>query len=332
VRRLADGGMRALARVLIRIFFRRVEVQDAERLPATGPVVLVANHINGLVDGLLLMAMLGRYPRFLGKSTLFRIVPLWPFLKLGGVIPVYRLIDGATGSQNTAAFAQCHEILARGGMVALFPEGISHDESSLQPLKTGAARIALEAGVESGVPDVVMIAVGLNYDAKARFRSRALIRVSSPVAVQEWTDDYRRDSHEAVRRFTAMAADQLNSVNPPYASWAQAERLGRIADVVVRAPQHSLPHDVALADRAEVAERLALAPEDGGPMVHLVAAFAAYERDLGLLGLNDAQVAADYDQGKLRRTVLWSVVKVVVALPFAAVGLVVRPMRASRRR
>ena len=136
--------MTALARLLVRVFFRSIEVEGGDRLPASGPVVLVANHTNGLVDGLLLMATLRRYPRFLGKSTLFKIPPLWPFLKLAGVIPVYRTIDAEAGDHNVSAFATSHALLQRGGMVAVFPEGISHDEPTLQPLKTGAARIALE--------------------------------------------------------------------------------------------------------------------------------------------------------------------------------------------
>src|SRR5580704_11052351 len=161
MRRLADRGMKGLARLLVHVFFRRIELQNGGRLPATGPVVLVANHLNGLVDGLLLMATLGRYPRFLGKSTLFRILPLWPFLKLAGVIPVHRAVDGAAGDQNASAFSTCRKILARQGLVAIFPEGISHNEPSLQPLRTGAARIALEAGIDGGVPGVVTVAVGL---------------------------------------------------------------------------------------------------------------------------------------------------------------------------
>src|SRR5580692_1883403 len=125
MRRLADRGMKGLARLLVHVFFRRIELQNGDRLPATGPVVLVANHLNGLVDGLLLMATLNRFPRFLGKSTLFKILPLWPFLKFAGVVPVYRSIDGGRGDQNASAFATCHRILARGGVVAVFPEGIS---------------------------------------------------------------------------------------------------------------------------------------------------------------------------------------------------------------
>src|SRR5580704_4820189 len=166
MRRLADRGMKGLARLLVHVFFRRIELQNGDRLPATGPVVLVANHLNGLVDGLLLMATLGRYPRFLGKSTLFKIPPLWPFLKLAGVIPIYRAVDGAVGDQNQSAFAKSKALLVRSGMVAIFPEGISHDESTLQPLRTGAARIALTAGIDGGAVGLGTVAVGLTYDDK----------------------------------------------------------------------------------------------------------------------------------------------------------------------
>jgi len=318
---LAETLMTALARLLVRVFFRGIEVEEIDRLPSGQPVVLVANHTNGLVDGLLLMATLPRYPRFLGKSTLFKIPPLWPFLKLARVIPVFRQSDGGAGHDNDSAFSTCHAILARRGLVALFPEGISHDETSVQPLRTGAARIALESATEHGVPDVVVVAVGLTYDAKARFRSRALVRVGQPVVVSEAVARDQGDDHQAVREFTKVVADALAVVSPPYASWLEVEQLSQIAQVVVRAPQGSLPYDVALRDQAGVAERLAAL--DPSTTLALRQAYEAYARDLDLLGLGDAQVVASYPPARLRRALVWALLKVVLTLPLALVGVAV---------
>jgi glycerol-3-phosphate O-acyltransferase / dihydroxyacetone phosphate acyltransferase len=321
--------MTALARLLVRVFFRSIEVQDGENLPDAGPVVLVANHTNGLVDGLLLLATLRRYPRFLGKSTLFGIAPLWPFLKLAGVVPVYRAIDAVAGDHNASAFATSHELLRQGGMVAVFPEGISHDETTLQPLKTGAARIALEALADGEAEGVATVAVGLVYDAKARFRSRALVRVGEPVAAAQWAEDYRCDERATVRAVTEDLAEQVSRVSPSFASWTQATQLSWIAEVVVRAPGGPVSadmgsDDVALADKVDVAARLA-AKQEASPSAceDLFRAFAVYDRDLNLLGVNDAQLAARFPRRRRRLAVVWSAVMVLVALPFAAVGSLV---------
>jgi glycerol-3-phosphate O-acyltransferase/dihydroxyacetone phosphate acyltransferase len=315
--------MTALARLLIRVFFRSIEIENGEKLPDSGPVVLVANHTNGLVDGLLLLATLRRYPRFLGKSTLFAIAPLWPFLKLAGVIPVYRTADAVAGDHNVSAFATSHAFLQQGGVVAVFPEGISHDETTLQPLKTGAARIALETLADGGAEDLVTVAVGLVYDAKARFRSRALVRVGEPVAVAQWADDYGRDEWGTVLSVTEDLGEQLSRVNPSFVSWAQAKQLSWIAEVIVRTPGRSGSAEVGLADKVEVAERLAATQEAvPGALEQLFGGFAVYERDLNVLGVNDAQLVARVPRRR-RLAVLWSALMVLVALPFAAIGALV---------
>ncbi|HEY7948416.1 MAG TPA: 1-acyl-sn-glycerol-3-phosphate acyltransferase, partial [Acidimicrobiales bacterium] len=355
MRRAADGAMRGLARLLIRIFFRRIEVEGLRDLPAAGPCVVVANHINGLVDALLLMATLPRFPRFLGKSTLFRILPLWPFLKLAGVVPVYRAKDGESTARNEGSFRTCRLLLAHGSQVALFPEGISHDESMLQPLKTGAARIALGAAVDDGVPGVVIVPVGLSYDAKATFRSRALVHVGVAQPVDPWADRDRTDGHQAVRDLTAEMADRLGRVSPTYRSWMQATVFRQIAEVVAR-PTVSQPGttrptaaqpgttppradsqgsaersttragDVELARREATARMFAEAEESGQQGLELAAlheAYGHYERDLALIGLTDEQVCARDGPGRRRLALAWATVRVLAALPAAAVGTVV---------
>ena len=318
--------MRRLAKLLVRLFFRRIEVEGLAELPADAPTVLVANHINGLVDALLLMATLPRFPRFLGKSTLFRILPLWPFLKLAGVVPVYRAKDGESTARNEGSFRTCRLLLARKAEVALFPEGISHDESMLQPLKTGAARIALGAAVDDGVPGVVVVPVGLSYDAKARFRSRALVHAGPAQDADRWCGGYRGDPHQAVRAMTAELAERLSAVSPTYRSWVQATELRQIAEIVDRTADAPADGDVDLARLEVTARNLADAEESGRRPQQFDAlrrAFTEYERDLALLGLSDEQISDSNHPGRRSLALAWAATRVLAALPAAAIGALV---------
>ncbi len=94
-----------------------------------------------------------------------------------------------------------------------------------------------------------------------------------------------------VRAVTADLEAQLSRVTPTYSSWAQTEELCRLAAVVVRTPEESGSADVDLAGQVEVAARLA-ATQDASPasLRDLFVDFATYERDLTLLGVNDAVV------------------------------------------
>ena len=114
---------------------------------------------------------MGRLPRFLGKSTLWDVWPLRPFLALAGIIPVYRAVDPSSGAGGTrratgnrSSFEACHRVLARQGMVALFPEGTTHDIPRLDEIRTGAARIALGARA-AGVRDLLILPMGLGFIA-----------------------------------------------------------------------------------------------------------------------------------------------------------------------
>jgi len=323
-RRAGDLVMSRLARVLVRAFFRQIDVAGADQLPADRPVVLVANHVNGLVDGLVLMAALDRYPRFLGKSTLFKIVPLAPFLRLAGVVPVYRASDGVNTERNDEAFRTSRALLAQRGLVALFPEGISHDEARVQPLRTGAARIALGAAFDAGVTDLLIVPVGLIYDDKARFRSRALVRIGRPASLDTWAQDYDADPTRTVRAVTAELAVQLWAVGPMFESRQDELVLHRIAGIVAptRGPLVDLAARDEIARSLHEAEAAEAATPGAAAVADLRARAERYEQALGLLGVTDAQVAsglttADYHQ-RLRR----SLAVATLSAPVALVGAV----------
>jgi glycerol-3-phosphate O-acyltransferase / dihydroxyacetone phosphate acyltransferase len=201
----------ALLRFTLRIFFRRVEVEGLERVPSSGPVLFVLNHPNSLVDPVFILCLAPRPVSFLAKAPLFRIPVVGWLVRAAGSIPVERKQDpGADLTKNREMFARVRAHLADGGAVALFPEGTSHSDPRLKPMKTGAARIAL--GVESDPPLRVQ-PVGLFYTDKRTFRSAALVYYGEPFEVRPVALDASGEPPaEDVRTITDRIGQALGEV------------------------------------------------------------------------------------------------------------------------
>ena len=173
--------MRTVDRVASAVAHLFYRVDHVGSPPPDGPVLLLPNHPNALLDPALVMATAERPIRFLAKSTLFG-TPLRPILRAAGAIPVFRRQDqGVDTSKNAETFAAVDDALRDGEAVCIFPEGISHSTGRLEPLRTGAARMALSA-VAKGVP-VQLVAVGINPDRKTDFRSRMTVVYGRPFEV-----------------------------------------------------------------------------------------------------------------------------------------------------
>lgn len=177
-----------LARAVARIFYR---LDVVGHVPAEGPLLLLPNHPNALLDPALIIATAGRPVRFLAKSTLFR-GPFAPLLKAADAIPVYRRQDAADTAKNNEAFEAVDRAFANGHAVCIFPEGVSHSSGRLEPLRTGAARMTLSA-IATQVP-VRLVPVGVNLERKTAFRSRALVAYGpaftpGATGVRELTDE-----------------------------------------------------------------------------------------------------------------------------------------------
>ena len=215
LRRLLDAGIVRLARLVLHVFFREVEVTGLERIPRGAPVVFVANHNNSVVDSVLLLALPGSCPRILAKSTLFSHPVMGPLLALVGGLPVYRSQDpGVNVSRNFQTFARCREVLAGGGQIVVFPEGESHNEKRRLPIKSGAARIVLEAEAMRGPLGVRIVPVGLNYEAKDRFRSKVWVCVGPAIDPAAEIVRHEEEPRAAVRALTERVALGLDSLTP----------------------------------------------------------------------------------------------------------------------
>ena len=100
---VAQRLVQAVISVALRLFFRRIETSRAGLVPASGPLVFVLNHPNGLIDPGLVFAALPRRISFLAKSTLFRLPLAGWLLRTVEALPLYRRADaGEDVSQKSA--------------------------------------------------------------------------------------------------------------------------------------------------------------------------------------------------------------------------------------
>src|SRR5688500_1078496 len=197
--------------------YYRFAVAGAD-VPRTGPVLLVANHPNSLLDPAMVAAAARRPVRFLAKSSLFSHPAVGWLVRGAGAIPVYRQQDDpGQMRRNLEMFRAVHTALASGAAVGIFPEGISHNLPAIAPLKTGAARIALGAATLIGAPFPI-VPMGLVVRDKGTFRSAALAIIGAPVA---WDDiaPLGIDGPEAVRALTARIDAAIREIGR--ASWRE---------------------------------------------------------------------------------------------------------------
>lgn len=204
----------AIFGIALRFFFRRIETVNADVVPDGTGVIFVLNHPNGLVDPALVFVALPRRISFLAKSTLFRMPVISFLLRTVDALPLYRRIDaGEDVSKNEKTFELCRELLERGGSIALFPEGISHNSLKLLPIKTGAARIALGAASGEKTVPLQIVPVGLYYTSKTTFRSEALLHFGEPFLVPRVElDPDGQPPKPAVKELTARIEEELREV------------------------------------------------------------------------------------------------------------------------
>ena len=269
--------------------------------------------------------------RFLAKGTLFKNPVSRLAMEAFGSIPIHRAHESggraADASRNDESFARCRAELAAGGALALFPEGVSHSDSQLRPLKTGAARIALSAEAEhDGTLGVTLVPVGLYYERKTLFRSSVLLVVGEPVAVAPLLGDYARDERQAVTTLTETIDARLDDVVLQAESRDLLAGIARVARWTSdRTSDRSDDAAQDLAAQHERARDLAdayarLRARDPARVEAIAGEVRAYTRVLRQLGVRDpwALELAPLRPGALAA----AFAKLIVAAPLAALGAV----------
>ncbi len=293
--------VRGFIRLLLRLFYRRVNVVGAARIPAAGPLIIAANHHNSLVDPMLIMGTFPRRITVLAKAPLFRHPLIGPFLHAVGALPVNRRAEaGEDPPKNEAMFAAAIAHLRGDGAILIFPEGRT------QPVPT-------------------LLPVGLVFETPGTFReASALVAIGPPVSTDDCLAGYAAEPEATVRRLTERLASAIRAqiveaedqhtlelVAALERAWRE-DRGGGRADA-----------EASLAWRRDVMRAAhALAERTPDRVAHFRRRLERYRARLSETGLSDAELGRPYTAGVVARFILVNATALVITLPLALWGLV----------
>lgn len=193
-------ALRAGFKTLLRLYFRRIEEVGERPSPATRGRVFISNHSNAFIDPILVLTHAPCDISPLAKSTLWSIPGFKYLLDLADAVPVQRRRDDPSKSAaaNDEIFDKIARHLESGGNVLVFPEGTSHNEPQLIRLKTGAARM-LERARVLGAADLTFQTVGLAFDERHKFRSRAAVAYGPVRRLSDFDGDLIETATQTMR-------------------------------------------------------------------------------------------------------------------------------------
>ena len=198
-------------RLIVWFYYSPIRIIGRNHLPPTGPLLIVANHANSLIDPVLVGLTVRRRVSFLAKAPLFQVPFFGRFLTWVGMIPVHRPADDPTQTRRSLnSLTKAAESLAAGSAIGIFPEGKSHDWRTLTEILGGTARMIQQA-LDAGATGLQVVPVGINYDDKRVFGSAVWIEVGKPIDVAALLAQ-ANSTAEGRRLLTKEIANRLRGV------------------------------------------------------------------------------------------------------------------------
>jgi 1-acyl-sn-glycerol-3-phosphate acyltransferase len=248
----------------------RVRARRPDPIPPSGkPLVVVFNHTSA-IDAFLIADTLWRGLRHwvqpLVKAELFDVPVIGAIAHRAGAIPVLR----TKGTGRDAAYDAAVARLQEGGTILIAPEGTTTHDGSLLPFRHGAARLALEAGVD--VLAVTHLGAQRAFSPVVRFPERRVIVTMAMDVITPWPDD---DASSLTARIAATMIDRSKELLssypqadpdarwwPPYARPASPtavarENLERYRQSMAEAVEHARERMRQVAEEHAIEQRLA---------------------------------------------------------------------------
>jgi len=174
--------LRATLPTVVMPYFR-VTVEGLEHVPEHGAAVVAGNHLS-FIDSFVLALTLPRPLFYLGKSDYWESARTRWLVAGAGVVPVYR--DG--GDRGEASLRAGVDLLRRGQLLGIYPEGTRSPDGRLYRGKTGPVRMALEAGVPIVPFGIIGSDRAMPQDRRVIRRAPITLRFGPPIDLSRYAD------------------------------------------------------------------------------------------------------------------------------------------------
>ncbi len=307
-------------KLLAEVFYRNFEVAGLNNIPESGGVIFCANHVNALVDPLLLQAACEKRMHPLARSGLFSNPFLKPFLKFSGAVPIYRSQDNkGDTTQNQDTFRRVYELLEQGLWIMIFPEGQSHSDPSIHQLKTGAARMAMGFTKQYGY-EPTLIPVGLNFSKKGKFRGDALIYFGEPIKTKV---DNSLDEYEQAQDITTNLAAGLKKVTINAKDWNDIELATKIDKFFFMHSKKNIKHKLKRNFRVArmiLNRQKLLRKHHPNRLEKLTEKLKHFEKVCKRFGIKNYHLDVEYNSGTIFLYMLRIILILLLALPLSIWG------------
>ncbi len=202
-------------RASFRIFFKKTTIIGKERLDFSAPSILVANHPQTAFDPISVVIRTPHIVFFLANYSIFNTPFRNWFFRTFYCIPVKRRKEDAKMGylDNEKSLSMAANHLSGGGCLFVAPEGRSLHKRRINPLKTGAARIALDAENDNDFNlGLTIFPFGNNYESATRFRKNFVLNVGHPIRISHFKDDFEKDEKAAAKKIMDLVAEQLSNL------------------------------------------------------------------------------------------------------------------------
>lgn len=196
------------------LYYRRFVVSGARKFPSKGPVMLVSNHQNAMMDAIMCCVAAPRQLHFLTRADIFKSPVSNRILRHLNMLPVYRPRDGRAkvATLNQLTFDESEKRIAAGNVISAFPEGNHSNKRAIRPLKKGVARIALRAMKSYNLEKLNIVPVGLDYSNYENFRTDLYVNFGDPIDLDMYREQFDQDETMAINNLTSHIAASLRDL------------------------------------------------------------------------------------------------------------------------